>query len=354
MENMKFLNFHMKEILLALVLVGLTACSTDLKQGLDERQADEILVALRERNIDAKKESRIVNREPSYAVTTSRTTLAEAQRVLVILGLPREKMVGIEDICGKADALIPSPSIDRCKFQLALQNEIKRALVSIDGVVDVKVNVNIPEKIALTDGKAQRPTAAVMLKYIPDEKGQAPFDDKKVREYVANSVDNLDFNDVSLLATPARTFQLAVEGAIKPVSEKKIEEPAPAPKKEQVAKEESASFADENHEDGRFLGIEVPYQSLKKLKVITLVVTVMLFALALGTMAALFQVKTLRQKNARMARKSSGKRATKQIVAPAASPSQALTRAPTTSAVAPAESDFAMAENSPNNPYGVN
>lgn len=351
---MKFVNFHMKEILLALVMVGLTACSTDLKQGLDERQADEILVALRERNIDAKKESRIVNREASYAVTTSRTSLAEAQRVLVILGLPREKLVGIEDICGKADALIPSPSIDRCKFQLALQNEIKRALVSIDGVVDVKVNVNIPEKVALTDNKAQRPTAAVMLKYIPDEKGQAPFDDKKVREYVANSVDNLDFNDVSLLATPARTFQLAVEGSTKPAAEPKAETPVVATKKEEISKSETVALtADENVEDGRFLGIEVPYQSVKKLKVITLLVTVMLFALALGTMVALFQVKTLRQKNARMARKTAAKRTAKQIVAPAALPTQALARAPGTS-VAPAESDFAMAENSPNNPYGVN
>lgn len=353
---MKFVQIHMKKVLLALMIVGLTACSVDLKQGLDERQADEILVALRERNINAKKEARIVNREPSYAVTTPRNTLAEAQRVLVILGLPREKMVGIEDICGKADALIPSPSIDRCKFQLALQNEIKRALVSIDGIVDVKVNVNIPEKVALTDGKAQRPTAAVMLKYIPDEKGLAPFDEKKVREYVANSVDNLDFNDVSLLATPARTFNLAIEGAAKPGvdSAKKVDEPAATAKKEETnVKEEAAASTTDTQEDGRFLGIEVPYQSMKKLKVVTLVVTVMLFALALGTMVALFQVKTLRQKNARMARKSASKRAPKQIVAPTTAPTQALTRASGTSA-APAESDFAMAENSPNNPYGVN
>lgn len=261
-------------LLAPLALLGLLACQSEVKQGLTENQADEIVDALTTRGISAEKKAIVQNRDRTYTVLTNRTKMDDARHVLVVLGLPRDKIMGIDEICGKSDGIIPSPSIDRCKLQVATQNEIAKSLLLIDGVVSAKVTVVVPEKEPLSDTPQAKPSAAVVIKYLPDETGKPPFIEKQVRELVANSVDHLDYNDVSILATPSRSVKALLEREedIKP-GLAKTEKQKETKKIEEASAQSTATF---NSSDDA---------STKKMKTTILVLSVFFMLLGGGLIA---------------------------------------------------------------------
>jgi len=280
-------NFY-KNLLLVASIVFFSACQADLQNNLSQKQADQIIVALQRYGIKSDKKEHVKSREITYSVLTGKGQLNEARRILVTLGLPRERIIGIEDICGNVDALIPSPSIDRCKLQLAVQNEIVKAIHAIDGVVEARVNVNIPESNILSEQDNPHPTAAVLIKYIADEAGRAPFDPKKIKEFVANSVDNLDYNDVTIMSTAARAIDIRLVGKKTHSFNNSSEE-----------KTSSKGISTASGE-GSVLGMHVDHQSVKRAKILILMVTVCFLFLSAGVIAAIVYAKRLKVSNDRL------------------------------------------------------
>ena len=284
-------NDYKLNILFLIFILLFTACQAELQKQLTQKQADEIIVALQRYGIKADKEEHVKNRDITYTVVTSKGRLSEARKILVTLGLPKDHVMGIEQICGDVDAIIPSPSIDRCKFQLALQNEIVRAIQAIDGVVEARVNVNLPETNVLNEQTTPKPTAAVLIKYIADESGNTPFDSKKVREFVANSVDSLDYNDVTIMATAARSINL---GLVDP------SQPNTSSPKESSNLPKSTTKNPIVEQEDTVLSKHVDHQSVKKAKIIILIVTVLFLFLAAGVIAAVLHAKQLKTANDRL------------------------------------------------------
>lgn len=183
---------------LAFVLCG---CVThELQTGLNEQDAQEIVVLLNENGIDAsaaKAASEKKGEEKwSVVIKGGDQNLARAWRVLQENGLPRQKDHGLEDVFSNA-GMIPTATEERARLLLGTSGEISRTLKSVDGVVDAHVLVVMPDSSPILD-KADRvpPTASVLIKYRGDA---APLSDEDVKKLVARAVEGLQAENVAVI-----------------------------------------------------------------------------------------------------------------------------------------------------------
>ena len=125
------------------VVLLLTACDnqTTLHANLDERQANLVMAALLDQGISCHKNP---GDEGAWTVTVSENRFAEAVNLLERQGLPRRDYRGLGEVFKKT-GMISSPSEERIRFMDALAQDISRTIASIDGVVDARVHIVLPE-----------------------------------------------------------------------------------------------------------------------------------------------------------------------------------------------------------------
>jgi len=209
---------------LALMLslsLGLVACGTEMiVHKVDEREANRIIEVLADNNITATKLMRDTGREVFFTISVPVKSRLDAIRILNQYELPRRSDRGYSEVFSEG-GLIPTSSEERAKQMSALEGEIERQLKLIDGVLDVQVQIVVPEETALRTTQEQQPptTASVTLKYLPGEGGAKPLSELQVRSVVAAGVEKLTPDNVVVLMTPvqsnfatARTANRAVEG----------------------------------------------------------------------------------------------------------------------------------------------
>ena len=124
----------------ALLLAGCDK-ETTLHSSLEERQANLVMAALRDAGIDCHKSP---GEEGTWNVMVSEPRFAEAVNLLEQKGLPRRAHMGIGEVFKKT-GMISSPSEERIRFMDALAQDIARTISMIDGVVDARVHVVLPE-----------------------------------------------------------------------------------------------------------------------------------------------------------------------------------------------------------------
>ncbi len=130
----------------ALALVAallLTGCDTEttLHAGLPEQQANLVMAALLDAGIPCHKTA---GDEGTWNVTVSDARFAEAVNLLESRGLPRRAYQGVGEVFKKT-GMISSPSEERIRFMDALAQDLSRTIASIDGVVDARVHIVLPE-----------------------------------------------------------------------------------------------------------------------------------------------------------------------------------------------------------------
>ncbi len=124
----------------ALLLAGCEKDAT-LHSGLEERQANLVMAALLDSGISCRKAP---GEEGTWNVLVSEGRFAEAVNLLERRGLPRQPRQGIGEVFKKT-GMISSPSEERIRFMDALAQDIARTIQMIDGVVDARVHVVLPE-----------------------------------------------------------------------------------------------------------------------------------------------------------------------------------------------------------------
>ena len=114
---------------------------TTLHSGLEERQANLVMAALLDAGIDCHK---VPGEEGTWNVTVDESKFAAAVNLLEKAGLPRRAHQGIGEVFKKT-GMISSPSEERIRFMDALAQDIAKTISCIDGVVDARVHVVLPE-----------------------------------------------------------------------------------------------------------------------------------------------------------------------------------------------------------------
>ena len=184
---------------MGLVLFLMACQESVLLQGLDQKNANDVLVMLSKNGVKATREAVTKQQQTTYTLKVDSADWARARELLVVNNLPREKELGLSGICKDA-GLIPTPKTEKCREMLAIKGEVINSLQSIPGVVSADVVLNIPDKQEFADENTpqQRPTASVVVQ-VGNWADQEVFSESKIQQFVANAVSGLDTRDVAVI-----------------------------------------------------------------------------------------------------------------------------------------------------------
>ena len=204
----------------------LTSCSENqsIVNGIDERDANEIVVFLNSKGIEAQKVQAQTLESSSGGGTVFlwniNVTPEKAVAAMAILnqnGLPRKKGTSLLDLFGK-QGLMTSDKEETIRYQRGLEEELTNIIRKIDGVLDASVQISFPTSEEVLPGQEKKPIkAAVYVKH------QGILDDPnhhletKIKRLISGSVDGLDFDNVSVVTDKARFSNILVPETKEPI-----------------------------------------------------------------------------------------------------------------------------------------
>jgi type III secretion protein J len=196
-----------RALLLALAL-PLAACRVDVLHGMPETQANSIVAVLQQHGIAAGKT--VANPEANtWSVSVPKKATARAWAVLAEYKLPKDQERGFRDVFGK-NALVTTPMEERALYIEALQGEIARTLEAVDGIIDARVHLVLPDR-DLSGELLGTPKASVVIEYQTSNKGLVPIQTPEVQQMVSHAVDGLAPQSVSVVQKPASIAAPTVE-----------------------------------------------------------------------------------------------------------------------------------------------
>jgi type III secretion protein J len=179
------------------VAASLAACEATVASGLDESQANAVVVALEAEGIGASKEATAGGSdEARFDVRVPADDVGRALSALSSAELPRTEEPGIAEVFGEG-GLVPTATEERARYVAALGGELARSIEGIDGVLDARVHVALPERRDFTlDEEAPRPRASVLVKR---RAGAPALDEAEVKALVAFAVTGMQPEDVAVV-----------------------------------------------------------------------------------------------------------------------------------------------------------
>lgn len=181
---------------LALAVCLATGCTAELFSSLDEANANDLLIALKQDGIAATKSH---GDGTTWRVLVDQADLQDALAVARRHGLPRMAFVTLGDMF-KKEGLVATPSEERQRYAFAVSQELSRTLMQFEGVVSARVHPVIPVIDPLSD-TVRAPSAAIFIKHLHDM-DMTPLA-PAIKNLVAQSIEGLDPRNVSLLFTSA-------------------------------------------------------------------------------------------------------------------------------------------------------
>ncbi len=190
----------------AVLLACAGGCARDeLLHGLDERQANEVVVALDEGGLRAEKR-RDEGSEGAWRVEVAADRASAARRLLAERELPHPRPPGFGEVFGKG-SVVPTATEERALFLHALSGELCRSVEAIDGVAEARVHLAIPAADPMHTGPPMVPRAAVLVKARPGARARLEGTVPGIQALVAGAVIGLEHSAVAVVlseVTPGR------------------------------------------------------------------------------------------------------------------------------------------------------
>lgn len=179
--------------LVALLLLG--ACKTEIYTSLPEQEANDIVSILLQNRIAAEK---LQAKDGTDTVMVEQSQFAQAVALLKDQGFPRKKFESMGDVFQQS-SLVASPMQERARFLWALSQELSGTVSEIDGVLTARVQVVLPDNDLLQRNPTPS-SASVFIRY--DAESQAASLVPQIKMLVANSVEGLSYDRVSVVLVP--------------------------------------------------------------------------------------------------------------------------------------------------------
>lgn len=184
----------MKKIaLIAAGVMMFAGCEKEvaLHSQLEERQANLVMAALLDDGIACRKTP---GDEGAWNVMISESDFAAAANLLERRGLPRRSYHGVAEVFKKT-GMVSSPSEERIRFMDALAQDLSRTISCIDGVVDARVHVVLPENDPFAKNTLPSSAAvAIRSRWNSDIADLVP----SIKNLVKNSIEGLKYEKISV------------------------------------------------------------------------------------------------------------------------------------------------------------
>lgn len=191
---------RIRTALLTASLLLLAACGrADLYTKLSESQANEMVAVLQRAGIEATK---VDGGETGWTLATAKGDFSRAIEVLHAQGYPREEFATLGTVF-KREGFVSSPVEEHARLVFGMQQELSHTISEIDGVVQARVHLAMPENQPLAAVR-QPSSASVFIKYRPGTDINAQLG--KVKALVVNSVEGLKYENVSVETFPAQAM----------------------------------------------------------------------------------------------------------------------------------------------------
>lgn len=180
---------------MALLTLG---CEATVESGLEEAEANAIVVALHEAQIGARKEPD-PGGDDRFQVLVPSDDVGPALERMREEGLPRPSSPGLSEMFAEG-GLVPTATEEQARYVAALGGELSSSIEAMDGVLDARVHVALPDtrRLAL-DEERPRPRASVLIRH----RGARPgYSDDSVRALVAGAVQDMAPEDVAVVGVP--------------------------------------------------------------------------------------------------------------------------------------------------------
>ena len=162
-----------------------------LHSQLEERQANLVMAALLDEGISCHKTP---GDEGAWNVMISESSFAAAANLLERKGLPRRAYQGVAEVFKKT-GMVSSPSEERIRFMDALAQDLSRTISGIDGVVDARVHVVLPENDPFAKNALPSSAAvAIRSRWNADISDLVP----SIKNLVKNSIEGLKYEKISV------------------------------------------------------------------------------------------------------------------------------------------------------------
>ena len=196
---------HGKRLWLCLAVLALAAAGcgkVDLYSNLPEREANLMMAALLEDGVDCVKEAG--DEENTWKLMVTSDDFSHSVNVLDDMGYPMDKRDRMGAVFQKS-GLVSSPTEDRIRYVYALSEELAETISRIDGVVDARVHVVLPNNDPFAE-KVQPASASVFIKHRSDVELSASR--AQVQELVAKSIEGLTPENVEVFMDELRATVL--------------------------------------------------------------------------------------------------------------------------------------------------
>lgn len=187
---------RLRRFLILPLVLFLAACQTEIYSELPEREVNEMMSVLLDAGVQATK---TVGQE-GFSLTVDSSSVQRALEVLSANGLPRGSRESIGQVFAKS-GIVSSPFEERVRYVYALSEEVAQTLQEIDGVLVARVHIVMPEAPAL--GETAKPSSAAV--FIRTREGyDLEYLTPQIRRLVANSIEGLTFDAVTVILVEAR------------------------------------------------------------------------------------------------------------------------------------------------------
>ena len=201
-------------LLLFAFLFLLSGCdkAQTIVTGVDEREANTILVFLDSKGIKATKAQQAVSAiggggatSPKYNIMVENSQAIDAMAILNQNGLPRKQGITLLELFAKS-GFMTTDKEETIRYQAGLEQQLQNMILMIDGVIDASIQLSFPSTDTNLAPGAQKEkvTAAVYVKH------QGVIDDPnthletKIKRLISGSVVGLDINDVTVVSDRSR------------------------------------------------------------------------------------------------------------------------------------------------------
>jgi type III secretion protein J len=175
---------------------------SSLYSNLDEKEAVEMQAILLRQGIDCEK---ITGKDKTWELKVSKKHLAEAVEILKGFGYPQDEFANMGEMF-KKEGLVSSPLEERARYIYSLSQEVAKTLSKIDGIINARVHVVLPENDPLSE-YFQPSSASVFVKHRQTLDIQSHI--HQIKQLVINSIEGLSYEKVSVIPFASSMVSIA-------------------------------------------------------------------------------------------------------------------------------------------------